>query len=491
MIKKKILVLALAGAIGLTAINAKALFFATPVLNAVLGSQIASDIAIALTGVGLGALIGQQFSQLSIPSEDDQGNATEVRLPLTPLTRDRPVSNPDAPSSTQQVIKYNVSNWTTDEAASCTSTKVNQTGDANLVCYYKYRSNPDIPQIQQRTLFVDRSDSYGPDYYLNVNTSGLPIWQSQPYTTTQGCPDGYTFINSACTLTNAQAIPDGKDDYEVTEDAFGQKHYKGIEHDPDRNAKLAISNGAAVFNMLHPDRVAGYPAGYWDHRDDAPVMHVAVDPSGGSTSMCPYQTCIPVPGLPGHFRISALSNTATGAQAVVVDVNSSSGVVSQAMTVPLAGQILSAGQTYTNAAGSVVTVESGQVVLANAAGGTYVQTTQAAAPAASINIPTDYARAGEASIAANTIKDKLAETAPESDLALPALENPLSSYFNPLRSWSVPTQSGTCPTGSFSWNDHTYTFDAMCQLFNENLPIIQGSMNVIYVLAALFIVLGA
>ena len=201
-----------------------------------------------------------------------------------------------------------------------------------------------------------------------------------------------------------------------------------------------------------------------------------------------------MPGLPGHFRISAISNTSTGeARQVAIDVNKTTGVVTQAVVVPLAGTVISAGQTYVNTAGQTVAVPVGQLAVVNPSGSTYVQApTTAVAPAAiNISIPTDYARAGESIIAAKSITDKLAETKEETDLVEPVLSNPLSNYFNPLRSWSMPVSTGSCPAGSFSWNGNSYSFNIMCTLFESYLTMIQGGMNVIYSLAALFIVLGA
>lgn len=108
-----------------------------------------------------------------------------------------------------------------------------------------------------------------------------------------------------------------------------------------------------------------------------------------------------------------------------------------------------------------------------------------------LTLPTDYARQGEAQTAANIIRDKLAESDPQTDLVEPTLTNPFVDYFNPLRAWSYPNVQGICPFGSFTWNDHNYSFEAGCTLFNDNLGIIHGVMSVVYALAALFIVLGA
>lgn len=503
MIKKKLIILVLSIVLIFPAIQSKAfIFLGAPAV----GLMSAGEVAGALTGIGLAGLIGQQLGWIDLPSLDPDKD--DVRLPLTPLTRDRPVANPDLPQTaapTAQITyycqvsgSYQRTGSSYDEACAASfntrSYLCPNYYEATGVCYeYKSFSAPNTVYYDQVQYCPSANCSGGA-------TLGQRMWSSTTsstanVTTSSGgliCGTGYTLQGSECVLTNANAIPDGKADIEVIDMGNGALAYRAVPDDPDQNAGLTLSQGAALFKILHPDYVDGHPPGYWDNRNDAPAVHVAIDPSGGASGMCPYQTCIPIPGLPGHFRISALSNTSTGAQVAVIDVNSSSGVVDQAVTIPLAGQILNPGQTYTNTAGVVSTVQAGQVVLANATGATYTQTTQTAAPAASINIPTDYARTGEATTAAKSITDKLAE-APEStgDLGEPALENPLSSYFNPLRSWSVPTQSGTCPTGSFSWNDHTYTFDVICQLFNENLPIIQGAMNVLYVLAALFIVLGA
>ncbi len=493
MIKNKVFLIVLILPMVFFFNQAKAFLFATPVLNAYLGSQIVSDIAIAATGLGVSALIGQQMGWLNIPFKDEQGNDNFVRMPVTSRDRDRPPANPNLPAT-----KSYDNPDTATTVQSCdypSSTAYGGSGSCTYKIDYSYSKN-------SSSGLCDRHFQYSPVGTCEAGqytSSGVNENYAPPMTTcpsgytqsgsscyrnaeTSPCGAGYTASSGGCVLTNPKAIPDGKADLEVIPLANGGVAYRFDPEDVDKPEGLTLSQAAALFTMTHPTR--GTP-------DQPEPVFMSVDPSGGVSGMCPYQTCIPIPGLPGHFRISALSNTSTGAQATVIDVNAQTGIVDQATAVPLNGQILSAGATYVNAAGQVSTVQPNQVVLAQAAGGTYTQTVQNAAPAQTLNIPTDYARSGEATTAAKSITDKLAETQNSDDLGEPVLENPLIQYFNPLRSWSVPYVSGTCPTGSFTWNNETFSFDVMCQLFNDNLTIIQGSMSVLYVLAALFIVLGA
>lgn len=455
------------------------------------GLTAAGFFSSAAVGVGLAGLIGQKLGMLDLtnPSTGD-----DIRLPLTDLPRDRPSRSTDGLSPTAAPVltgvTYNSSGHSYPSQSSACSALIASAypNGYNFGSYMTYVATTSvIIGTAPNQALKCYADQFSDGNKIGTVNSEFEITQ----TGTSSCPSGYTQGQNGCTLTKPQAVPDGHFDIEAYSPSAGLVLYRPIDGESDSDAGITLSQGAALFSMLHPDYVDGYPAGYWDNNPNAPRVSVSVDPNGGTTGTCPYQTCIPIPGLPGHFRISALSNTASGAQAVVIDVNKSSGVVDQATTVPLNGQIIREGATYIDAAGVSHVVAAGQIVLVQATGGTYTQVTQAAAPAASINIPTDYARSGEAATAATAITSKLSETEPTTDLVEPVLTNPLSSYFNPLRSWTPPSVNGQCPTGSFEWNNHTYGFDAMCTLFNDNLTLIRGAMGVIFSLSALVIVLRA
>lgn len=73
-----------------------------------------------------------------------------------------------------------------------------------------------------------------------------------------------------------------------------------------------------------------------------------------------------------------------------------------------------------------------------------------------------------------------------------------TQIFQPIKDgvsgWSnftVPVHSATCPTSSFSWWGRTHSFDAHCTLIDSNQSTIHSAMMALWVLVALFIVLGA
>jgi hypothetical protein len=294
---------------------------------------------------------------------------------------------------------------------------------------------------------------------------------------TPPCDTGYSSNGSGgCNLTEPEKIPDKNCDLKVS--TSGGTTYISNNTDPD----------CSGLNPLTPD-------GKFQQAFKADLSPDGVQPAkpyniimGAGFWSFPATLTDGLPSV-GNSLTATIQPADASEPAKSIKIDSVNGVVTGVSSQAVAGNIATAGTTYVNSAGQTVTVGANDLVMVvpNATG-VY---TVAPAGTASLTIPSDYARSGEASTAANVIRDKLAETAPQTDLELPTLENPLSSYFNPLRAWSVPVQAGTCPTGSFTWNDNVFTFDVMCQLFNENLTIIQGAMNTLYVLAALFIVLGA
>lgn len=151
--------------------------------------------------------------------------------------------------------------------------------------------------------------------------------------------------------------------------------------------------------------------------------------------------------------------------------------------------------TYTNA-------DANEVLASNTAANT-------STGSASIQFPSDYARQGEASSAANTmntrldrIHDDLTKTAqaPEAPAVPDASEFKTGFFdgtFDALKAWRLPGHSSQCPTAdlSFTFWGHYFdlNFDAHCQILES--PTVQSvaevSLQVVWLLAALFIVLGA
>lgn len=462
-------------------------------------------IGSALIGIGAAALIGQRIGILNINGTDSENNPVSLQIPLTGLTRDRPISNPNLPSNTGSItnsVYKLVCEPSTSSLGSCGTNGTRTTT-------YTYSSLTDNTCTGTASTTACSQEFYG-----DAQTSLLPasakitvcntplatgIYPNctlaagvEPVT----CPTGYALQSSTCVLTTPEAIPDNKIGFQNNGATISP-----IPTDADNDAYSANSPAAQLWTDLHywkvdirPTQFDGTPyppeSGLYN---GAPVkVSISRNTGAAASGACPYDICIPVPGLPGHFRISGMSNTGSGtAQATVIDVNSTTGIVTNVQTVPLNGTLLTSGSSYINVAGATVVVPVNSTVLATPVAGTYVQSQSNTLPQTVVNFPADLAKTGEAAIAAKTITDKLDQEGGTANLIEPALSNPLVDYFNPLRSWIPPSYAGTCPAGSFTWLSNTYTFNAMCALFDSNMTIIQGAMNVTTIIAALFIVLGA
>lgn len=89
---------------------------------------------------------------------------------------------------------------------------------------------------------------------------------------------------------------------------------------------------------------------------------------------------------------------------------------------------------------------------------------------------------------------------PNPNVAAPGLEatptaqqimSPILNLMPDLKNFAVPSHTSSCATGSFSWNSHTYTIDAQCQLIEQNRTLIEAAMLLVWTIAAIFIVLRA
>lgn len=337
-------------------------------------------------------------------------------------------------------------------------------------------------------------------------TEGVQMFSSDstPATVVYSCPSGYSLSGQTCNLIDASAaVSDGRVDVqtnptdgvytpvtdadaqpvaakpEISADGKNLKYHgyvkssDGVKHDIWLDSTSSNSGASYSLNVSYIDPAVAAPqndtgsADFWSFE-------------GGTWGG---------PTLTNQGRVLPIKTTT-----VQVD----NGIVTGVSRNTTTGVIAEEGTTYTDSAGVSQTVKPQQLVVTaptTTTGATPVQVTPSTTvtpTTQAVTIPTDYARQGEAQTAANTIKNKLDETAPDTDLTEPVLSNPLVNHFNPLRSWVVPTVAGSCPAaGSFSWDNNTYSFNVICDLFNQHLPLIQSVMSVLYALAALFIVLGA
>lgn len=446
--RKKFLILFLVFGLVFSGVSKAFIFLGAPAV----GLMSAGEFAGALTGLGLGALIGQQLGWIDVPSLNP--SEPDVRIPLTDLPRDRPVANPTAPLTTGEI---NVSSFSA--TPTCSGFDYTDANPTSTACHYQYShhyymnaSGGSCDELRTATPTTFEYPACATSQ--QTLTSVFPAVLSCPsgYTKsgstcnrnveTLPCSVGYTSNGSGgCTLTNAQAIPDGKADIEAFSPAAGVVAYRFIDGDPDANPNLTISQGAALYKMMHPN--------YGNDPATASPVQVSIDPMGGTTGNCPYQTCIPVAGLPGHFRISALSNTSKFGQAVVIDVNKATGVVDQASVVPLAGYVLSQGQTYVDSNGVTQTVQAGQIAIAQPINGSYVQSASPAVPTVQIDT-SNLAKTGEAAAAAGTVVNALNTNLQAQDIDVATPVASLNASFDALNDNLTPKNQDQ-PQIDFSW----------------------------------------
>lgn len=123
-----------------------------------------------------------------------------------------------------------------------------------------------------------------------------------------------------------------------------------------------------------------------------------------------------------------------------------------------------------------------------------------------IVFPTDYARQGEAALAANTVKSAIdsLKDAPSVDnpvVSTPSLSGAQDSFYGNdnkvigLLGWQVPGFTGVCPTAdiNFDWKEFSYhgRFDSHCAYADQFRATAAVIFDALWVLVAFFIVLGA
>lgn len=296
----------------------------------------------------------------------------------------------------------------------------------------------------------------GPLGTANPNATGTaPAHNPNPT-----CPSGYGYSSSQCTLSDArQAQPDNKVDYTRSP---GGGYQAGSANDADKtNSTVPVNTGAngAIY-------------------------------SSGKTINGEPTTITAKPLANGGSQISTLVGRPNGVveeQVLTVDGN---GQVVDFRTRETPGE-LSIDQT-TGAATiqnlQPVTNPDGSVGTAPVSpGGTFT----GSAGGQAIQFPDDYNR----EVTQQAIKSKLDNTSDVSDPTLPETTGFDDSFFKDtftgLLAWQLPAHSSECPSPSFDWNNATYTFESHCALVQNHFTTFQAVMTVIYVIVALFILLGA
>lgn len=266
------------------------------------------------------------------------------------------------------------------------------------------------------------------------------------------CGAGYVSGAGGCVLENARAAAsDNKAD--LVRSASG---YSVDSAEADSLPAYARVNGGKVY--AQGKNSSGQPV----------MIEYSVSPDGSKTYITHYT------------QSETADQTTVRTQSITVD--SATGTVT--------------GATMGTATGSISPAASADVVPTVSTGAAVTSSTSSGGD--SIVFPTDYARAGEAAAAANTVKtavdgvkDRLSTTEVVSDPILPDWVDPWGASWSALKGWSLPGHTSTCPVGSFSWNNQEYLINAHCQLIADHWGVITAAMSVVWVVLSLFIVLGA
>lgn len=280
-----------------------------------------------------------------------------------------------------------------------------------------------------------------------------------------GCDVGYSLVSGSCVVSNVRAaVPDNKADYQRTGTTIAP--YSG--DDTPTKIKGAVSSTSAANDT---------------------VSAVGTDADGN-----PRQVSVQAVSTGGSLITTRTQR---------VDANGNSYVENKIVQVSAAGAV-----------NAVSTTSTAQRLEYNATTGTMTVTaapTSTYAPAAAgtgagsepIVFPSDYARAGEAASAAQSISNTLG---PKIDAITNTGDDPVdpllpeesifndaffSGTFNNLLGWQLPAHSSECPTGSFAWNGGTYAIDSHCQLINSHFGTLSAAMAVVWTVAALFLLLRA
>ena len=403
------------------------------------GAVIASD---ALLTHGL-AILGAMAVAAIVSMPGD----TRIRIPLTD---DQAATNGAMPAPIAAATTTGVTTYTyTVNAAPGGSGSSEQAACQNLV------DNSQSACSNYGTTCSGATVTSGKCYYTVKNNSsgssylagGGVISKTSPVVS---CPAGYVTSGATCALSDARlAVPDNN--YDLSRSG-GSLSAPAKEADTAPGNLQVVDGGGKI----------------WGTNANGEPFVTTITPSAGGT------------------QISTQTQTASGIQ-------------SNSITVAATGTISNV-QSGTNA---------GSISLPTTAGVAPTVAVGAATNPISITFPTDYARAGEAGSAANTINTRLdrihddltnpAEV-PEAP-ALPVASEFTDGFFNEtfdsLKAWRVPGHSGQCPTADLSFNAWGHYFDigfvSHCQILESTSvkSTAEVSFTVLWLIAALFIVLGA
>lgn len=305
---------------------------------------------------------------------------------------------------------------------------------------------------------------YGPQGATcqDCNASGCSVYldgnyqtfYSPPWIEVSGCPTGYSASGGACGVTAPRAVAaDSKYDVPAPVGAGGFAA-PSVAQEADSMPAYASFAGGKVY--AQGKNSSGQPV----------VIEYAKNADGTKTYITHYT------------QTETSGQTEVKTQSVVVDA--ATGAVTSAGAQTAVGSIAPA-----TGAGTVPAVTTGAAVTTGTSSSPIV-------------FPSDYARAGEAASAANTVKtsvdqlkDKFTNSETVDDPTVPDWADHWGATFNPLKAWTMPGHASQCPVAGFGWNGVTYTIDSHCQLITDHWSALQTASVVVWVISALWILLGA
>lgn len=301
--------------------------------------------------------------------------------------------------------------------------------------------------------------SYTCTYSQTVHRAVLHLQNRQ----SSSCPAGYQASGNECILVDSRAsVSDGNVDYKREGDNFTL----ASAADPD-NALMDIHKRipGAANNVQFVGQENGKPT----------IISVKAMPGGGTVVSKTVET---QPGVVQQFHIAY---DADGMQISAQQVQVSAQIAVDPVTKTAT---LVSPQTALQPDGSATTFAP--------------NTTPASSntPIPEIKFPTDYAR--DASVQTQTQKiqaqtDKLTNSEEVPDPTVPSVDDfkPFDGTFDNLTGWQLPNHNSQCPTSQFEALGRVFHFNAHCQLIQNHFGLLQSAMNVVWVVLALFIVLGA
>lgn len=410
------------------------------------------------TGVEISALVHTALLGVSLPYMEITPPASPISVRI-PLTEAAPIPEPDAPATAPA-----------EQTSSCFASYNAPTTSVSAACdlFVAGWSNPDYSVSIVSVSGDPLPMGCYPNNYLGACTYdltpvGLPPTRhtysiysdgSSSPTPTSACPAGYSDDGAGgCALSDArQAAPDSACDMARSGGALA------MISDPDCAAS--------------PDVMAAICEGVW-------CSYNSTDASGN-----PQKVTV-TPNASGGSDVSVVTQRQSGATTVLDTSNIS----------------VSANGTVTAASGGTAT---GSMSL-DGSGNLTPSTGGSSVTPADVQFPSDYARAGDAQDAANTLSpgiDRIGDALTTSDsVADPTVpldsEMPgWGSTFSGLTGWQLPVHGSACSTPSVDLSavlgaGSVYTFDGHCALISDHFQALQAAMMLVWTMLSVMIVLRA